>query len=492
MKYKKLKSAAMGLVTAFVVSACSEEGVSITGNGNAQEMAAQNAAQEQQAGVGSGNIVTTAVQAGDFTILTAALQATGLDQVLADDSRQFTVFAPNDAAFAKLGDETIAALLGDTDALSNILLYHVLADASVDAATAISLAGSTVETANGQDIALSLDSGNLFVNMSQVIATDVAADNGIIHVIDTVLMPPPAEDADAAPGSIVEVAAAAGSFNTLVAALQATGLDATLADLSSTFTVFAPTDDAFSALGNDTIQALLADPDTLSDILLYHVLAGQAVDSTTAISLAGGTVATANGDEIALSLRDGSLFINDSRVVTTDIQAANGVIHIIDAVLTPPAADDTGEQAPTTGGETPAGTILDIAQAAGFSTLVAAIQATGLDGALGHPGDTYTVFAPTDAAFAALGQDTINTLLANPDVLRDILLYHVVPGAVFDSNAVTGLVGIDVQTGNGDTVQINQRGSGLFINDSRISAVDVQATNGIIHVIDTVLIPPTN
>jgi len=339
---------------------------------------------------------------------------------------------------------------------------------------------------------LSLDSGNLFVNMSQVIATDVAADNGIIHVIDTVLMPPPAEDADAAPGSIVEVAAAAGSFNTLVAALQATGLDATLADLSSTFTVFAPTDDAFSALGNDTIQALLADPDTLSDILLYHVLAGQAVDSTTAISLAGGTVATANGDEIALSLRDGSLFINDSRVVTTDIQAANGVIHIIDAVLTPPAADDTGEQAPTTGGETPAGTILDIAQAAGFSTLVAAIQATGLDGALGHPGDTYTVFAPTDAAFAALGQDTINTLLANPDVLRDILLYHVVPGAVFDSNAVTGLVGIDVQTGNGDTVQINQRGSGLFINDSRISAVDVQATNGIIHVIDTVLIPPTN
>ncbi len=488
MKYGRLKSAALGLVTAFVVSACSDDGVSITGDGDAQALSAE----EQSAGGGSSNIVTTAVEAGDFTVLAAALQATGLDQVLADESREFTVFAPNDAAFAKLGDETIAALLSDTDALSNILLYHVIADASVDAATAISLAGSTVETANGQDIALSLDGGNLFVNMSQVIATDVAASNGIIHVIDTVLLPPSAEDTDAAPGSIVEVAAAAGSFNTLVAALQATGLDATLADLSSTFTVFAPTDDAFAALGNDTIQALLADPDTLSDILLYHVIADQAVDSTTAISLAGGTVATANGDEIALSLRDGSLFINDSRVITTDIQAANGVIHVIDAVLTPPAAGDSDEQAPTTGGDTAAGTILDVAQAAGFSTLVAAVQATGLDGALGHPGDTYTVFAPTDAAFAALGQETINTLLANPDVLRDILLYHVVPGAVFDSNAVTGLVGIDVQTGNGDTVQVNQRSTGLFINDSRITTVDVQATNGIIHVIDTVLIPPSN
>ncbi len=99
------------------------------------------------------------------------------------------------------------------------------------------------------------------------------------------------------------------------------------------------------------------------------------------------------------------------------------------------------------------------------------------------------MFAPTDAAFAAWGQDSIIGLLADPDMLRDILLYHVVPGAVFDANAVTGLVGIDVQTGDGDTVQVNQRGETPFINNSRITTVDVQPVNGIIHVIDTVLIP---
>ena len=123
--------------------------------------------------------------------------------------------------------------------------------------------------------------------------------------------------------NIVDTAVAAGSFTTLVAALQATGLDAVLADESATFTVFAPTDDAFATLGADTITALLGDTDTLSDILLYHVISGAAVDSTTAISLAGSNVETANGDEISLTVTDGSLFINDAQVIV-----ALSLIHI--------------------------------------------------------------------------------------------------------------------------------------------------------------------
>jgi len=441
-------------------------------------------------GAGLANIVDTAVGAGQFTILAAALQATGLDAVLADESREFTVFAPDDAAFNKLGDQTIANLLGDLDTLSDILLYHVIADTIVDSTTAISLAGSSVTTANTQDALLSITNGELFVNTSKVTGTDIAASNGIIHVIDTVLTPPPAEltppVASEELGTIVDVAIANGSFNTLIAAAQATGLDAVLADPNSTFTVFAPTDDAFSALPTGTLTALLDDPETLREILLYHVVSDAAVNAETAISLAGTSVTTANGANVKLELREGELFINESKVIITDVLASNGIIHVIDAVLTPPT-----ESAPAPATDIPTGTILDVAREAGFNTLVAAIEATGLDTALGHPDDIYTVFAPTDAAFAALGQDTINALLADPETLKDILLYHVLPGTVISGEQATGLVGTDIQAGNTDIVRLSQGDNGLFINDSRIVTTDVQAVNGVIHVIDAVLIPPT-
>jgi uncharacterized surface protein with fasciclin (FAS1) repeats len=185
--------------------------------------------------------------------------------------------------------------------------------------------------ANGDLINIAVRDGSLFINESQVIIADVAASNGIIHVIDAVLIPP----SDEGPGTIVDVAVEAGSFTTLVAALQATGLDEVLADDTAEFTVFAPTDDAFALLGDDTINALLADPDTLSDILLYHVLAG-AVDAATALSLDGSMVEMANGDTVTLTVVDGELFINESKVIATDIAASNGIIHVIDAVLLPP------------------------------------------------------------------------------------------------------------------------------------------------------------
>lgn len=491
---------ATGVIAVGLLSACSDNNLLDTDNlasGSRNGEDSNEITGVVEDGAGLINIVDTAVGAGQFTILAAALQATGLDSVLADESREFTVFAPDDAAFNKLGDQTIANLLGDLDTLSNILLYHVIADASVDSTTAISLAGSSVTTANTQDARLSLDDGELFVNMSRVTATDIAASNGIIHVIDTVLTPPPVQDEapvdDAAqPGTIVDVAIANGSFNTLIAAAQATGLDAVLADPSSTFTVFAPTDDAFAALPAGTLDALLDDPDTLRQILLYHVVSGAAVNAETAIGLAGTSVTTANGADVELELREGELFINDSKVIITDVQASNGIIHVIDTVLIPPTdATPTAEPVPSPAGENPTATILDVAREAGFNTLVAAVEATGLDTALGHPDDTYTVFAPTDAAFAALGQDTIDALLADPETLKDILLYHVLPGVVISGEQATGLVGIDIQAGNSDIVRLSQRDSGLFINDSLIVTTDVQAVNGVIHVIDAVLIPPT-
>jgi len=276
------------------------------------------------------NIVDTAVAAGSFNTLAAALQATGLDAVLADENERYTVFAPNDAAFDKLGQDTINALLSDTDTLRDILLYHVIGGTSIDAATALSIAGTKVTAVNDDEFALSINNGKLFVNLSEVIATDVNASNGVIHVIDTVLIPPMIEETH---GSVVDLAVADGRFTTLVAALQATGLDATLADHAGIFTVFAPTDDAFALLGTDTINALLADLPTLTDILLTHVISGETIDSITALSLTGSSAETASGTAVSLSISDGSLFINNARVTQTDIKAENGIIHVIDAVI---------------------------------------------------------------------------------------------------------------------------------------------------------------
>ena len=173
------------------------------------------------------------------------------------------------------------------------------------------------------------------------------------------------------PGNIVEVARADGSFTTLVAALEASGLDAALADETRDFTVFAPTDAAFTAaLTNLGITAadLLASPN-LQDILLYHVVADAEIGASAAIAAAGTTVTTANEDEIGVSLRGGDLFINASRLEAADVDASNGVIHVIDAVLLPTEDDPAS------------GSITAVAAAKpGLSTLVLALQTAMLDG----------------------------------------------------------------------------------------------------------------
>ena len=286
--------------------------------------------------------------------------------------------------------------------------------------------------------------------------------------------PQPAPD----PTTIVDVVVADGRFTTLVAALQAAGLDGTLDDENAEFTVFAPTDDAFNLLGQDAIDSLLADTETLTDILTYHVLSGE-VDASHAISLTGSTVEMANGDSIGLSLDNEDLLINTSTVIITDIEADNGIIHVIDAVLSPPA--EKGE---------PSMDILETAVANGnFTTLVATLQATGLDTALSDDSVNYTVFAPTDAAFAMIDPATIDILLANTDVLSNILLQHVVDAEV---NSVTAysLNGASAATLSGANIPvlINSETDSLTFGGATIITKDIYTSNGIIHVIDTIVI----
>ena len=282
-----------------------------------------------------GSIVDLALASPDLTTLVTALQAADLVSALADEDALFTVFAPTDEAFAALGEDAIAELLADTDALTNVLLYHVVAGAAVDSIDATALYGEMVTMLNEADVTIDVRDGELYINDSKVIIKDIPATNGIIHVIDMVLIPESEEAAEPA-GTIVDIALADPQFSTLVTALEAADLVSTLADETAVFTVFAPTDDAFALLGTDTINSLLADVPTLTNILTYHVIGDQAVDAATAISLDGSDVEMLNGDTVSVSVQDDVLYINDSAVITPDVVATNGVIHVIDAVLTPP------------------------------------------------------------------------------------------------------------------------------------------------------------
>ena len=403
------------------------------------------------------SIVDIAAEDGRFQTLVAALGATGLAETLAADG-PFTVFAPTDDAFAELPAGTVDALLADIPALTEILLYHVVSG-NVLAADVVGLDSAT--TLQGESVDITVDGSSVLINDARVVFTDIQAANGIIHVIDSVLLPPQEI------GSIVDVAAGDGRFQALVAALEVAGLAETL-EGDGPFTVFAPTDDAFARLPAGTVDALLADIPALTEILLYHVVSGNVLAADVA-SLDSAT--TLQGQSVSISLEGDAVLINDARVIITDIQAANGIIHVIDSVLLPPQE---------------IGSIVDIAAEDGrFQALVAALEVSGLAEALEGDGP-FTVFAPTDEAFARLPAGTVDALLADIPALTEILLYHVVSGSVMAAEVVT----LDSATTlQGQPVSISIDGDSVLINDARVIITDIQAANGTIHVIDSVLIP---
>ena len=277
-------------------------------------------------------------------------------------------------------------------------------------------------------------------------------------------------------GDIVDTVVAAGNFTTLTTALKAAGLVDTL-EGPGPFTVFAPTDAAFAQLPAGTLESLLANPDQLRAVLTYHVVAGQ-VTAADVVKLHSAT--TLEGEDVTINAADGMVRIDDATVTTADIMASNGVIHVVDSVLLPPSM----RSQPTM----PTADIVDTAVAAGdFTTLATALKAAGLTDTLKGPGP-FTVFAPTDAAFAKLPVGTLDSLLAHPDQLRAVLTYHVVAGA--DSAADVSQLQ-QAATVQGEDVLIQAADGIVQINDATVTQADIMASNGIIHVIDTVLLPPS-
>lgn len=460
-------------------------------------------------------IVGRAIGAGSFNTLVAAVKAAGLVDAL-NSAGPLTVFAPTDAAFAKLPASTLNALLKDPATLSKILLYHVVS-AKVMASDVVNLSSAT--TLQGESIAIKVSGGKVILNgNATVVSTDIGASNGVIHVIDTVILPPsltapaptpaptPAganvytvkagdslgriaranvitvDDLKAAnnlksdtifPGQklviptpdIVGRAQGARTFNTLLASASAAGLVEALKG-PGPLTVFAPSDAAFAKLPKSTLNTLLANPDLLKKVLLYHVVSGKVMASDV-VGLSSAT--SLQGSSIAIKVSGGKVILNGNSAVTaTDIGASNGVIHVIDTVILPPFD------------------VLDTAILNGnFKTLVTAVKAAGLEGALRGAGP-FTIFAPTDAAFAKLPASTLNALLKDPAALGNILLYHVVSGKVMAADVVNLTSATTLQ---GTTVDIKVSGGKVMVDNATVIATDVMASNGVIHVIDSVILP---
>jgi len=412
------------------------------------------------------SMTITDIAAGnnDFSILVAALQKVGLADDLASEDNDFTVFAPTDEAFADLLTELGASGLSDipNDVLTSVLLYHVLPGmkmaSMVETGYYSSLSAGPIE---GYGLSFYVDMDNAMINnRAKITATDIKADNGVIHVIDKVILPM----------SITDHAIANPGFSSLVAGVVKAELADAL-DGEGTFTVFAPTNDAFDMLFADLGVGLDdLSKETLSSVILYHALG----DIVPAASVSEGyfpTLSTAfdNGINVKVAVDGGVVLNSDSEVIATDVVATNGIIHAINKVIMPP-------------------TVVDLAiDNSDFSILVDAVVKAELAETLGGEGP-FTVFAPTNAAFESLFTTLGISGIADltKEDLEPILLAHVVSGNV----ASTALSNTDVQTLNaGKMISINID-DGVTIDES-ISVVlaDIQGTNGIVHVIDKVIVP---
>ena len=403
------------------------------------------------------DIPRTAQCTGIHDSLVAGVIQAGLLETLQGDG-PFTVFAPTDQAFIDAGID-LASL--DTpegkDTLADILLYHVVAGEVPAANVTDCMSASTV---NGNPLSFTVGD-SVKVNGATVTATDVATSNGIIHIIDKVLTP------TATPNDLPRTAQCTGIHNSLVSAvIQADLLETLQGD--GPFTLFAPTDQAFTDAGIDL--AALDTPegkDALANILLYHVVAGEVPSTAVTECMTADAV---NGQPLSFTV-DGGVMVNGASVTMADVNTSNGVIHVIDKVLTPTS---TPNDLPRT------------AQCTGIhNSLVSAVVQAGLLETLQGDGP-FTLFAPTDQAFADAGIDL--AALDTPEgkeILSDILLYHVVGSAV-PSSAVTECM---TATAVNNQALAFTVGNGVMVNDANVVSADVNTSNGIIHVIDKVLTP---
>jgi len=414
------------------------------------------------------NIVQLAQATPDLSTLVTALTAGGLTETLSGKG-PFTVFAPTNEAFAKIETKALNALLQNKAELDKILEYHVLA---ADLRMRELMAVKIVKTLEGENVDVSDPGGVIKVNNAKVLTADVAASNGFVHIIDTVLMTPSGPPLPLKK-DIVHVAQGNADLSTLVAALTAGKLVATL-EGKGPFTVFAPTNEAFAKIPKHTLTKLLGNQKLLDQLLEYHVLSG---DFSKRGLIAAKFIITLEKEEVIVRSMNNAIMVNNANVVVADVEATNGVVHVVDKVLVPPNFPlalypldivELSESQPS------------------LSTLVQALVAGKLTSTLSGKGP-YTVFAPTNDAFLKIPAADLQKLLANPTELDKLLEYHVLAGKFSMRDLMSVL---SAKTLEGQNLKVSGSGKVINVNDAKVLKADVEASNGVVHVIDTVLMPP--
>jgi len=419
-------------------------------------------------GTSDKNIVEIAQQTPDLSTLVGALVATGLDDALSGPG-PYTVFAPTNAAFDKVDDDILNNIIANPALLTSLLQYHVV---SGDVMSSDLTNGPVQTLLSGQTIDVDISNGVTLNGSSNVTSADIDASNGVIHIIDEVLFP---EDFYAM--TLAQIVAGSEDHTILLSALakpELAGLLTAANDPTQDLTVFAPTDDAFTAvlgvLGKESIDDIPVA--LLNEIVSYHIL-GSAVTSD---QLTNGDVETIlPGESVTVDITDG-VKINNANVTAADLKAVNGVAHVVDAVLLPSYVAYS------------VGTVAEVVLFENDFTILAGAlrKADLLETVATAP--ALTVFAPDNAGFVAAGITNLDDYTA--EQLTNVLTYHVIGSVVKAADLPASGI---AETLNGNIYLGYLFNGGVLINglsNVKLDKIDIEKDNGVIHVIDRVIQGP--
>lgn len=435
---KKITAAIVVVVAAVVLAAVALSGLNLNLSSQA---------------ISGKNIVQTAQENTNLTKFNGALNTAGLTDVL-NGTGPYTVFAPTDAAFNAL-NQTQLNMTKNNATLVKVLKYHVVPGKILVSQLTNNL---TMKSLDGYNLVVIKNKTGTFVNNAKVDANGTEVSNGMLYTINKVLFPQ----------TIVETLANTSQLSKLADVLKKANITNGL-NGTGPFTVFAPSDSAFSAMDQTELNRLTGTNDTtnLTKLIAYHLLpysmvVGNGTNST--------LLKTIEGNYLVMTVNASGVFINNAKVTTTNIVCTNGVVFIIDKVLTTPK------------------TVLQTAQDSGsFTKLMSAINAANLTSTLNGTGP-FTVFAPNDAAFGKLDQAILNKLISSDRAnLTKLLTYHVVSGMVPSFQLKNGTV----TTLEGEKLNVTVNGTTIKVGNVTVITANIICSNGIIHVIDQVLVPPS-
>ncbi|MGB6219883.1 fasciclin domain-containing protein [Haloferula sp.] len=419
------------------------------------------------------NVVEQLASKPEFSTLVTAVTEAGLVDALAN-AEDVTIFAPSNAAFARIAPEDLNALLADKEALTKVLTYHVSPGSTrfskfEDGPRETLLEGSSV------DVSVTSFFRGFFrrveIDEVRITRANIPASNGIIHRIESVLDP----SADVVP-SILDIAAGNPDFSILTDLVKKAGYSNVFASDALELTVFAPTNAAFEALGEETLEAVSSDRRLLRSILRNHIAFG----SLTSDELSSaGSVTTALRRELAISPSSDSvtgLAVDGKPINAANIIASNGIVHVVGEVLVPAEPRS----------------LVDIASSREeLATFVTAVGLAGLaetfDSTDKWP--AYTIFAPNNDAFTNLPEGVLDGLLSDPTgALADVLKLHVVAGQFPASNLYDGQI---LRSLSGQRLKVSVADDGIRINNALVAEPDLRAENGFLHIMQDVIAPGT-